>query len=151
MQNRVTRIEGSTVITWLVFVAMFMGLVLAYAGAVYGEGIDPWCAREWPGDYAMQQHCVERQEAALEEIDEWMVKNIPRFRGLGSADSTKVLVSQAKKGHLATTISARCLIEWVSEGDADYAMAMHCIKRQEEAVKRLGKSLQDVKPEQGLR
>lgn len=92
--------------------ALVTGVALAAPARadVRGE-IKAACAAEWPGDYRMQEYCVEKQIEAARDI-----VNLQRRYGEDSEEAGLLY---------------RCMAEWRRDDRTyDYRMARYCADKQ---------------------
>ncbi|MEX2643773.1 MAG: hypothetical protein WD270_09985 [Acetobacterales bacterium] len=93
-------------------------LIAAEADADVRDEIKAHCAAEWPGDYAMQKYCLDRQRGAIREVLEFERQN--------------------PEGSEERNIMQRCIGEWPAEtGGHDWPMVAYCIDRQVKAYQAL--------------
>lgn len=84
------------------------------------------CAKEWPGNYQMQEHCQKQMVQGAKDIYAYLARY-----GM----TTDTVFSHRQRGEVPALIYERCMKEW----DKDFRMAAFCLKREEEAGRRLGK------------
>lgn len=86
-----------------------------------------FCENKWPGNYSMQEYCLDRQIEANNSVIKWARrKGILSEEGkiTGSGDYTQIL--------------QHCLSKWTAEpGGYNWAMVDYCIGRQSESYERL--------------
>lgn len=103
--------------------AIFAGIAVLLAtpahGADYLGDIAIFCEIEWGSDYAMQEHCREKQAKAWFEFARY--SEIPE----GPVGDEMVLIID------------RCKGEWTDGGLVDWAMTVYCAKKQLRAFKAL--------------
>ena len=109
-------------------------LLLAASGAAFGagedEGIAARCENEWPQDYAMQEYCAGRQQDGLTALHDFMARY-----GITPENDR----SRYDSGDPPARILHDCASEWHDRFGTDWNMTAYCVRRQEEAAKRLGK------------
>lgn len=78
--------------------------------------IQDFCADEWPTDYKMQNHCIEKN-----------IESRAKAQQLGVMKSSENM-----------TIWINCSAEWKDEKDRlNWVMMSHCIDEQSEALKKI--------------
>lgn len=77
------------------------------------------CEADWPVDFRMQQHCLERQQEGAREVTRWV--NDPQVK------STPALQQAV----------AKCGDDWSDAHGYDWRMLAHCIERQVTAYRAL--------------
>ncbi|WP_240761647.1 type IV pilus biogenesis/stability protein PilW [Nitrosococcus wardiae] len=95
--------------------------VVVVPSALASASIKQFCAAEWPSDYRMQEHCVERQHSSARRIKEYM----DRYN-----------IKEGSSGPYAR-ILAKCLDEWKTSKGTNYRMVDHCVERQVQSYKNL--------------
>lgn len=88
------------------------------------DGIRADCAAEWPGDYRMQRHCIDRQNEAGRML-------APLFRS-AAGEQRRIL--------------EKCASEWTTRNGFDLRMVKHCYERQMEAYEALKPAPSPPKP-----
>lgn len=82
------------------------------------------CGADWPDDYRMQEHCVEQQRGALENVRSWMRSHL-------ADGSTEAAIAREPE---RAKILLKCNEDWPAP---EYRMLWHCIEEQEKALERL--------------
>jgi hypothetical protein len=77
------------------------------------------CEEEWPGNFRMQAHCLERQQNGARDVQRWM--NDPQVT------STPELQQ----------VVQTCASEWNDHHGYNWPMVAHCIEGQVTAYRRL--------------
>ena len=102
-----------------------LALVAAMAGTAMADKTQSYCASEWPGDFRMQKHCVDRQREGAVKAGAFFNKYGLDKLGKG-ADISNNPHAQ---------IWAKCERDWrLPRFDTwDWRMVAHCLGRQIEA------------------
>lgn len=90
---------------------------IASADADTMVGIKAACTAEWPGDYSMQEFCINNQVKSYNHLVQ--IKNSGQ--------------NGEEKGMLV-----KCLDDWKTATGSDWTMVEFCYKNQHEAYERLG-------------
>lgn len=77
------------------------------------------CQEEWPGNFRMQAHCLERQQKGARDVQRWV--NDPQVK---STPELQLVV-------------ANCGGEWSDQHGYNWPMVAHCIEGQVTAYRRL--------------
>ena len=94
------------------------------------EKIKVRCSSEWPGDFRMQKHCIERQHEGINKLIAFTKRNGVVLDKIDFSDDAKRTPYEE--------MYIKCFMDWFDEDKgADYRMLSYCIERQEEAYKAL--------------
>lgn len=99
----------------LLILVCLMVLGTAQAQGDRVEDIKARCAADWPGDYAMQVYCADRQFEAIDEL-------------VALADTN---------GGVPVNVFAEILYNCYLDWPKDYTMKVYCVNRQLEAYKKI--------------
>jgi len=97
-------------------IAIFATPSATFADADTLAGIKAGCSAEWPGDYSMQEFCINNQVTSYNHLVQIHSSN----------------QNEAEKGMLI-----QCLGEWKTATGSDWSMVEFCYKNQHEAYERL--------------
>lgn len=104
----------------------FLAILVLFAVPAWAGSVEEFCEDEWPDDYRMQRHCMDKQRegaAVLEAFQDRYDLSIENSR------------RRAEEGDVPAVIYHRCTREW----HPDFRMIAHCLQKQEEAAQELGK------------
>ena len=95
-----------------------------------------FCSDQWPGDYSMQETCIEQQKEGLTTMVAFFTRHGIDYQALSDKIMNE-LETPADVDKLTTPerIVFECMGDWLP----DMSMVAYCVTNQEDAAKRLGK------------
>ena len=105
---------------------LFLLATTVASTSAFAGSTEQFCESEWPDDYAMQEYCIDQQNAAKNSVADFKSQH-----GL-TADN---LESKATSGVVPARILQGCKAEWPN----DVAMVDYCVNQQAKSAKKLGR------------
>ncbi|TIM94398.1 MAG: hypothetical protein E5Y34_30920 [Mesorhizobium sp.] len=97
-------------------VAVIATTSIAFADADTMAGIKAACTADWPGDYSMQEFCINNQVESYNHL---------------------VQINNGNQNDDEKAMLGKCLGDWKTATGSDWSMVEFCYKDQHEAYERL--------------
>lgn len=101
---------------WTSIMTILIATSEAFADAETLAGIKAGCSAEWPGDYSMQEFCINNQVTSYNHL---------------------VQIHNSDQNDEERDMLVKCLGEWETATGSDWAMVEFCYQNQHEAYERL--------------